>query len=72
MLPDRRQPSDLAANAPSLPFLAPRTSTLGLGFGDRFEGFQGRSGSFEEMVLQAEKPCELQGKRATKRSREMT
>ena len=40
---------------------------LGLGLGDRFEGFQGRSGSFEERVLHTEKPGELQGKRATKR-----
>jgi hypothetical protein len=67
MLAQRRQPSDLASNAPLLPPLATGTSALGLGFGDRFGGFQGRSGSFKEMVQQAEKPPELQGKRATKR-----
>jgi hypothetical protein len=67
MLPERKQTSDLAINAPLLPYLATKTSALGLGLGDRFGGFQGRSGSFEEMVLLAEKPGELQGKRATKR-----
>jgi hypothetical protein len=67
MLSQRGQPSDLAINAPLLPFLATGTSALGLGFGDRFGGFQGCSGPFEEMVLHAEKPGELQGKRATKR-----
>jgi hypothetical protein len=35
-----------------------KTAALGLGFGDRFGGFRGRSGSFKEMVLQAEKPGE--------------
>jgi hypothetical protein len=65
--PRRRQPNDLAINAPLLPSLATRTSALGLGFGDRFGGCQGRSGSFKEMVQQAEKPRELQGKHATKR-----
>jgi hypothetical protein len=72
MLPKRRRTSDLAINAPSLPHLATRTTALGLGFGDRFGGFQGRSGSFEEMVLQAEEPGELQGKRAIKRVRGIT
>ena len=66
MLAHRRQPSDLAINAPLLSFLATKTSALGLCFGDTFRGFQGCSGCFEEMVLQAEKPGELQGKRATK------
>jgi hypothetical protein len=33
---------------------------LGLGSGDRFEAFQGGSGSFRERVLQAKKPVELQ------------
>ena len=67
MLPERRQTSGLGINAPLLPSMATRTSALGLGFGDRFAGFQGRSGSFEEMVLQAEKLGGLQGKRAAKR-----
>jgi len=40
---------------------------LGLGFGDRFRGFQGRSGPLEEMVPHAKKAGELQGKRPTKR-----
>jgi hypothetical protein len=72
MLPERRQPSGFAINAPLLPYLSTRTSALGLGFGDRFGGFQGCSGSFEEMVLHAEKPGELQGKRATTRICEIT
>jgi hypothetical protein len=67
MLPQRRPLSDFAITAPSLPSLATGTSLLGLGFGDRFEGSQGLSGALEEMVSQAEKPGELQGKRATKR-----
>ena len=66
MLAHRRQPSDLVINAPLLSSLATTTSALGLGFGDRFRGFQGCSGSFEEMVLKAEEPVEFQGKRATK------
>ena len=40
---------------------------MGLGFGDRFGGFQGRSGPLEEMVPNAKKAGELQGKRLTKR-----
>jgi hypothetical protein len=67
MLPELRQTSGLVIEAPLLTSLATRTNSLGLGFGDRFEGFQGRSGSFEERVLHTEKPGELQGKRATKR-----
>jgi hypothetical protein len=67
MLSQRRQQSDLAINASLLPSLATGTSALGLGFGDRFGGFQGRSGSFKEMVQRAEKPGELQEKRAIKR-----
>jgi len=39
-------------------------ASLGLGSGDRFEGFRGGSGSFKGGVLQAEKPAELQEKRA--------
>jgi hypothetical protein len=72
MLPDRRQPSDLTFAAPLLPPLATGMSVLGLGFGDRFGGFQGRSRSFKEMVHQAEKSGELQGKRAIKRLLGMT
>lgn len=34
---------------------------MGLGFGDRFGGFQGRSGPLEEMVPHAKKAGELQG-----------
>jgi hypothetical protein len=67
MLLDQRQPNDLTDNAPLLPPLATETTVLGLGFGDRFGGFEGRSGSFKEMVQHTEKPGELQGKRATKR-----
>ncbi len=37
------------------------TALLGLGFGDRFEGFRGGSGFFGEGVQQAEKSAELQG-----------
>lgn len=40
---------------------------LGLGSGDRFEGFRGGSGSFEGGVQGGDKPANLQGKRATKR-----
>ena len=47
--------------------LAIRTIAMGLGFGDRFGGFQGRSGPLEEMVPHAKKAGELQGKRLTKR-----
>ena len=65
MLAHRRQPSDLVINAPLLSSLATKTSALGLGFGDRFRSFLGRSGSFEEMVLHTDTPGELQGKRAT-------
>jgi hypothetical protein len=54
--------ANLATNAPLLPPLATGTSALGIGFGDRFAGSEGRSGSFKEMVQQAEKPAELQGK----------
>jgi hypothetical protein len=66
MLPQRRQPSDPAISL-LVAISGYKTAALGLGFGDRFGGFRGRSGSFKEMVLQAEKPGELQGKRATKR-----
>ena len=58
---------DAATNGYLLPCLATGTSALGLGFGDRFGGFQGRPGSFKEMVLHTEELAELQGKRATKR-----
>jgi hypothetical protein len=58
---------DLAINVPLLSSLAIRTIALGLGFGDRFGGFQGRSGPLEEMVPHAKKAGELQGKRPTKR-----
>lgn len=67
MLLERRRMSDLALNAPLLPYRATRTSALGLGFGDRFRGLQGRPGSSKEMVQNTEKPGELQEKRATKR-----
>src|SRR5512132_798932 len=67
MLPQRRQPSDPAINCLLVAISGYKTAALGLGFGDRFGDFRGRSGSFKEMVLQAEKPGELQGKRATKR-----
>jgi hypothetical protein len=40
---------------------------LGLGSGDRFEALGGGSGSFKGMVLRADKPLRLQGKRANKR-----
>jgi hypothetical protein len=42
-------------------------ATLGTGFGDRFEDFQGASESFEGRVQQGEEQAELQGKGATKR-----
>src|SRR4029453_7309644 len=42
------------------------TAALGLGFGDRLGGFRGRSGSFKEIVLQTEKPGELERKRGAK------
>ena len=58
---------DLAINVPLLSSLAIRTIAMGLGFGDRFGGFQGRSGPLEEMVAHAKKAGELQGKRLTKR-----
>ena len=58
---------DLAINVPLLSSLAIRTIALGLGLGDRFGGFQGRSGPLEEMVPHAKKPAKLQGKRLTKR-----
>jgi hypothetical protein len=66
MLAHRRQPSRLVIT-PMLSSLATRTSALGIGFGDRFEGFQGCSGSSEKRVQQAKKQAKLQGKRATKR-----
>jgi hypothetical protein len=72
MLAHRRQPSDLVINVPLLPSPATRRSALGLGFGDRFEGSQGCSGPFKEMVQQAGKPGELQGKPATKRLLDIT
>ncbi len=57
-----REPSDLLINAPLLSSPATRTIALGLGFGDRFGGFQGRSGSFKEMVLQSEETKRIAGK----------
>jgi hypothetical protein len=44
---------------------------LGLGLGDRFGGFRGRSGSFKERMREAEKRADLQGKRFTKRVSQM-
>lgn len=66
-VPQRRQPNDLTINGSVLPLLTTRTAHLGLGFGDRFGGFQGRSGSFKERMQHTEKPGELQAKRTTKR-----
>jgi hypothetical protein len=44
---------------------------LGLGPGDRFGGFRGRSGSSKERMREAEKRADLQGKRFTKRVSQM-
>jgi hypothetical protein len=46
-------------------------AALGLGSGDRFEGFRGGSGSFEGMVERAKKALKLQEKRSTKRCSEI-
>jgi hypothetical protein len=54
-----------------LPYLSTRTSALGLVFGTGSGVFRAAQG-FEEMVLHAEKPAELQGKRATTRICEIT
>jgi hypothetical protein len=51
---------------------ASATRTLGIGFGDRFEAFRGGSGSFKGRVQGADKPGELQGKRASKRRSHIT
>jgi hypothetical protein len=45
---------------------------LGMGFGDRFGDFRGGSGSFKGRVQQADKPGEMQGKRASKRRSHIT
>jgi hypothetical protein len=45
---------------------------LGMGFGDRFGDFRGGSGSFKGRVQQADKPGEIQGKRASKRRSHIT
>ena len=46
--------------------------TLGMGFGDRFGDFRGGSGSFKGRVQRADKPGEMQGKRASKRRSHIT
>jgi hypothetical protein len=45
---------------------------VGMGFGDRFGGFRGGSGSSRGRVLQADKPGKMQGKRASTRRSHIT
>src|SRR6266545_3893872 len=66
MLPQRRQPTDPPSTLTCC-HLWLQDRRFGARFWGQVRGFSGRSGSFKEMVLQAEKPAELQGMRATTR-----